>query len=260
MSMNDPSYVKEQYRDSSNLDARIALHARFSTAPGSFNSWLFDHFDFSANARVLEVGAGTGLLWARNRVRIPSTWQLTLSDFSFGMLQTTRATRLPARLLELDAQTIPFRDESFDAVVANHMLYHVPDLPRALGEIRRILSRGGKLYAATNGIAQMRELYELIDDFRGVASQYRHNQFTLENGNEQLEKYFAHIERFDREDGLVVNEAEPLMAYIVSGSSAQRLTGSGRAAGLRQLIEERIKRDGAIRITKSAGLFVASKE
>ncbi|MBI3741456.1 MAG: MerR family transcriptional regulator, partial [Chloroflexi bacterium] len=53
----------EQYRDSTNLQARIDLHARFSTATRDFHAWLFDHFDFSPRAHILEIGCGTGLLW-----------------------------------------------------------------------------------------------------------------------------------------------------------------------------------------------------
>lgn len=126
MALNEHAYVAEQYRDNRNLDARIALHERYSTAPRYFHLWVFDHFDLREDARLLELGCGTGALWQKNRARIPSSWQLTLSDFSFGMLQAARSTDVPAQLIQLDAQTIPFRDNSFDAVVADHMLYHIP--------------------------------------------------------------------------------------------------------------------------------------
>ena len=39
---------------------------------------------------------------------------------------------------EIDAQSIPFEDETFDAVIANHMLYHVPDRPKAIGRNKRV--------------------------------------------------------------------------------------------------------------------------
>lgn len=66
---------------------------------------------------------------------------------------------------QADAQALPFRDASFDAVIANHMLYHVPDIPRALGEVRRVLKPSGFCYAATMGVANMREVDELAACF-----------------------------------------------------------------------------------------------
>ncbi len=260
MSLADPSYVKDQYRDSSNLDARIALHARFSTAPRDFHAWVFDHMALRDQARVLELGCGTGELWARNRDRIPSAWQLVLSDSSLGMIRASRSMLLPAHFLQLDAQVIPFRDESFDAVVADHMLYCVPDLPRAFAEIRRALERGGKLYAATNGIEHMREYFQFISDFLGVESARPIYSFSLENGAEQLAEHFGSIERFDFNDALAVTEAEPLISYAMSTSVGKRLMDSERQDELRQIVTERIARDGAIRITKVVGMFVAIKE
>ncbi len=70
--------------------------------------------------------------------RIPSTWDITLSDLSSGMLDSAWrnlvVTGRNYKFKEIDAQEIPFEDETFDAVIANHMLYHVPD--RAKGNSR----------------------------------------------------------------------------------------------------------------------------
>ena len=75
--------------------------------------------------------------------RIPSTWDITLSDLSSGMLDSAWrnlvVTGRNYKFKEIDAQEIPFEDETFDAVIANHMLYHVPDKPKAIAEIKRVL-------------------------------------------------------------------------------------------------------------------------
>ncbi len=256
VALNDPAFVREQYRDGTNLDARIALHARFSTATRALPEWIFDQFYFPPGACVLGVGCGTGALWWANRARIPASWQLTLTDFSFGMAETARAAGIAASFAQSDAQAIPFRGAHFDAVVANHMLYHVPDLPRALGEIRRVLKPGGKFYAATNGRDHLRELDELAGEF-GIKSASAALLFSLENGEEILSKYFSSMRRIDFPDALVVTEVEPLVAYILSMFSAKHLRGTEAEPQLRQVIADRLERDGAIRITKSVGLFVA---
>ena len=167
--------------------------------------------------------------------------QLGSADFSFAAV---------------DAQAMPFGDRSFDAVIANHMLYHVPDLPKALAEARRVLRSDGALFAATNGRNHMRELYELVrrvepdaysDLLAGLA-------FSLENGRGHLAPWFARIDLRRYEDALVVNEAEPLCAYI---RSSDRLSDEALEA-CRRLVAREIAERGSVRITKDAGLFVAS--
>src|SRR5215210_5060005 len=102
------------------------------------------------------------MLWRENGERIPAGWTVALADLSVGMLEEARRQlRAPPRrfgLVNLDAQALPFALASVDAVIANHMLYHVPDRQRAYAEIRRALRPGGHLYAATNGGNSMREL------------------------------------------------------------------------------------------------------
>lgn len=78
--------LAEQYRDATNLDARIALHSRFSTAKVNWYRWLFDHFRLPAGARVLELGCGPAKLWRENIECIPKGWDITLTDASPGMM------------------------------------------------------------------------------------------------------------------------------------------------------------------------------
>ncbi len=94
---------------------------------------------------------------------------IALSDFSPGMIEEAQHNLAdagrPFAFERIDAQAIPFADASFDMVIANHMLYHVPDRPQALAEIRRVLRPGGRLYAATGGANHLREIGELVQRF-----------------------------------------------------------------------------------------------
>ena len=135
--MSEQEFVREQYATDANLCARIELHERFSTSTLSYPRWVFDGYDFAAAADVLEVGCGNGLMWRENLDRLPDGWRLTLTDLSPGMVHTVReALGDRAEYAVADAQELPFDDASFDAVIANHMLFHVPDRPGRLPRSR----------------------------------------------------------------------------------------------------------------------------
>ena len=264
----DTTFVKTQYATSANLDARIALHQKFSTAPEPFHDWLFAHVQLSDHARVLEIGCGSGALWEHVREKIPNTWKITLTDLSFGMAHTVQQKFLDApsfgatrfSFLACDAQHLPFPSQSFDGIFANHMLYHIPNLDRALAEIRRVLKRGGTFYAATNGLGHMRELNELTTEISGVTftEQTPERLFGLENGAAILEKHFAHVSRDVQENNLRVTEVEPLMDYVNSGllyKAATQTTQTEQA--FRQHVQEAIDTHGAFHISKAVGMFIA---
>ena len=144
----DQQYLlQQQYADSANLDARVRLHSLFSENKQGWNRWVWEQFRFPEQARILELGCGPAYLWRENADRIPSGWEVMLSDFSKGMVDAARA-RLgdvphAFQFAQIDAQFLPFPDGWFDGVIANHMLYHVPDRFKAIKEMQRVLKVGG---------------------------------------------------------------------------------------------------------------------
>src|SRR5262249_21423877 len=80
--------LQHHYRDASRLDARIRLHAEYSTNTQGFHSWVFEHLRLPPTCQVLEVGCGSGQLWLANHDRLPAGWNVTLADLSPGMLTT----------------------------------------------------------------------------------------------------------------------------------------------------------------------------
>lgn len=260
----DQNYLlNKQYKDASNFNARVELHRRFSVNQYGWHRWIFDQLHLGAASTILELGCGPGLLWRGNRARIPAGWQITLSDFSAGMLDEARQRLGEERFTYqvADAQALPFMDASFDTVIANHMLYHVPDLPRALGEIRRVLKPGGCLYASTIGRDSMHELDELL--FQSQITPHWQNfkqnaTFVLENGQEVLAPFFERVKLHIYEDALEITEAEPLIAYALSGALALTVTSEQRAA-LTMLVEQELAAHGVIHMTKASGMFEARK-
>jgi ubiquinone/menaquinone biosynthesis C-methylase UbiE len=270
--LSDQAYLlTEQYKDASKLNARMQLHERFSTNKYGWHRWVFDQLDLPPKCCLLELGCGPGYLWLKNLDRIPSDWDITLSDFSPGMLQEAQqhlsVSRHPFTFGVIDAQVIPFADESVDGVIANHMLYHVPDRDKALSEIRRVLRPAGCLYAATNGRNSMQEFGKMVRRFFPNTYEPGPGSFTLENGLDQLSRWFSEVILHRYEDALVVTEVDALVSYVLSSSRVEpalraqqeggKTSVEDRIAEFIRFVEAEITLHGAIHITKDAGVFKA---
>ena len=261
----DQSYLlHDQYKDATNLDARIRLHLLYSTNKYGWQRWCFDHYALPADAHVLEIGCGPAHLWTTNLDHVPPGWHITLSDFSSGMLEQAQRNLVGASQFNfkiIDAQAIPFEADTFDAVIANHMLYHVPDRALALSEMRRVLKPTGKLYLATNGFTHLDELYELQRRFDPAVdfgwSRRAHETFSLDTGGVEVAQFFADVHIVRYEDELNVTAAQPLVDYILSMTTAQAV--KNRQDELLQFIERELLEHGVIHISKSSGMFIGTK-
>lgn len=258
----DPLYLlMDQYCDASNLNVRAGLHRRFSTNKQGWHQWVFDQLKLSNSSQILELGCGPGWLWRENLERIPEGWQVTLSDFSSGMVDEAEQYlkgKGPFHFDVVDAQSISFPDGQFDAVIANHMLYHVPNLHKAFEEIARVLKPGGHFYAATNGAEHLRQMDELMLQIQSGVDDAQHftKPFRLENGGDQLVPYFTDINLHRYQDALEVTEVEPLIAYLLSGVNRSEIS-EGQLSQLQTLIQAQIDTHGSFHISKETGLFEA---
>jgi ubiquinone/menaquinone biosynthesis C-methylase UbiE len=263
------SHLKEfQYNDSSNYNERIYLHYKFGTKKYPWPLWVFDNIKNEKNLKVLELGSGNGLLWRLNAHRIPDNWHITASDFSDGMLQDTKKSignSIDNICYEvIDAENIPYDDNYYDIIIANHMLYHVPNKRKALAEIRRVLKRDGIFYASTMRSNYMKEMIELIKDYRAKPHD-RHEtnpliaNFSIENGKEQLKDYFNEIALKIYENSLIINEAEPFINFIYScnGINEKKVILEKDERGVfLEFLKAKIKKTGDIVIPTDCGLFI----
>jgi SAM-dependent methyltransferase len=273
----DKTYLRDQqYRDSSNLDARANIHRLYSTNPRGWHEWVFDQLNLQPGTAVLECGGGPGWLWRNNVARIPQKCQITTSDFSEGMVAEAESALADSghdfRFQTVNIEEIPFPDDSFDVVVANHMLYHVPNLDAALAEVRRVLKpnghfgklSAGRFFAATNGKDHMREIKELAVQVAPETAdlEWPLLSFRLENGRSLLASTFDQIDLLPYEDSLEVTEVEPLIAYVQSMTLLKAIgvdeeTVHTKINELAAAITKEIEEKGAFHITKSQGLFTA---
>ena len=271
MSDNFNRYLHEvQYKDPSNLNARVELHQRYSTNRQGLHRWIFDYLLERADGRILELGSGPGHLWRRNLDRIPASFPLILSDVSHGMITAAKRelSNAPVHFhyTVIDAQSIPLPSNSFNIVIANHMIYHIPDIPKAIEDMHRIISRDGCLLAATNGDDHLHEIHDLVHSIEpsilfgsSDLKDIHIIPFTLNNGRELLRTSFERVLQFKFDDELIITEVEPLVQYILSfpGNAREVFASEEKLSELKSTIAERIRKHGTFYATKSAGLFVA---
>jgi ubiquinone/menaquinone biosynthesis C-methylase UbiE len=256
--LNNERWVAKQYKTPSNLNARIQLHQRFSTNSHRWTHWIFDLLRLTPGMAVLEVGGGSGLLWEENRHHLSAQVAITFTDQSAGMVARAFATLgdLPhLRFGVADAQALPFAAGAFDVVIANHMLYHVPDRQQALSEIRRVLKPTGRFFAATNDTPHMQEMHELAKAFLPNAAMLisSNGRFPFDVATRELSQHFGQIQLHRYHNRLVVTDADALADYMLSGMTME-LPAIAQAP-FRQWLQKQIQNEGVIKITSASGLF-----
>jgi SAM-dependent methyltransferase len=200
--LNDPELVAQEYACERGLEGRRAAY-RYGLGPDP-RELAFDAIAELTPARVLEVGPGPGEL--AERIQLELGAHVVAVDISERMVELTRARGVKAMVC--DAQALPFADASFDCAVAAWMLYHVPDVERAIAELARILRPGGRLVAVTNGADHWQGLTELVD-FEGHDS-----CFSAENEKELLRRRFAGVERRDATGWIVFPDRATAQAFV----------------------------------------------
>ncbi len=96
--------------------------------------------------RALEIGAGTGY-FSLNLLSAGVVGSAVATDISPGMLEKLQRSAdelgLAVETAACEAASLPFEDDSFDLVFGHAVLHHLPDLPGAFREFRRVLRPGG---------------------------------------------------------------------------------------------------------------------
>lgn len=257
--VNQPETVQKQYQMTDNLNTRISVHEKYSTNKTGFGNWLFSHYDFSSGNKILELGCGTGDLWKSKLHLLDKSTLLTLTDLSENMVHATKNTLGDQNNISyavVNIEEIPYNNNCFDQVIANMMLYHVPDLNRGLSEVNRVLKKDGYFYCATygeNGIIPF--IADLLKDY-GITDTTNKN-FTLQNGNRILKKYFSEIRRLDYEDSLAVTDINDILDYICSLSDMTSIAKLGRDT-LKTVLEREMV-NGILNIPKEYGMFICRK-
>ncbi len=251
--------LKTQYLNSTNVAARIRLHSEYSVNQEGWFPWLYRMSEIQDGMNILEIGCGNGALWLENMNHIPPDVHITLSDISDGMLRDARNSINDERFSFscFNAEKIPFEDESFDVVYANHMLFYCENIDLVVKECRRVLKKGGKLICSTYSKRHMKEITELVQEFDKdivLSSDVLYERFGLDNGNNILNRYFDSVECIRYEDSIEISDSEPLINYIVSCHGNQNRILIDHYREFRDFVADKVK--NGFHITKDAGIFM----
>lgn len=262
--------LKSQYQNANNISARIRLHRDYSTNEQGWFPWVYEkveetlHISTSTNNldnNILELGCGNGALWRENIEKIPANISITLSDISEGMIREVRRSigRKDKRFSykTFDCHKIPFENDSFDCVIANHVLFYCEKIDQVCKEIKRVLKPNGIFICSTYGTKHMKEITELVQGFDErivLASENLYDRFGLENGKEILSKHFSDVTLENYEDEIVIRQAEPIIEYILSCHGNQNQYLLNRYHDFKGYVEKKLYKD--MHITKDAGMFV----
>lgn len=265
----DPEYLRYQYDDSEKLRIRIEAHERYSERGGEHFGWILGLLDVRPGQTVVDAGCGPGNAFgplSRIGARIVGF------DYSPGMVreahQLATGQGLDVAVFRADAQAIPLADRSFDRVLASHMLFHVPDIARALREMRRILRPGGRILATTNAADHAARIHDL---HAAAARELGYEPATHAGGRFSLahldlvREVFPSAERIVKPNAFVFPTAHAALAWYASGSIdnlVERPADGSHRPKLLALLEPRIEaiiaREGVFRVQKDMGAFVAS--
>lgn len=262
--MSGRAVIKEQYKNTNNVQLRKSLHEKYSINKVGFQKWMFEQYPFCTNMKVLELGSGRGELWDYyfdNDVLQGYEMDIILSDFTDGMVEYLQHNFQGKKISvqKIDILDIPFEKNTFDLVIANSMLYHVKDIDLALSEVKRVLKKDGLFYCSTFGMnGMMQYLYHALDELSIPYNHESNISFTLQNGMQLLRKHFVRVKRCDYEDALAIDKVEDYLEYIYSMASMQGLD-RGKYDILRNYFNSK-KENGYLHVPKEYGMFVAVKE
>lgn len=258
--------LKSQYENANNISARIRLHKDYSTNKQGWFPWIYEtgiapvlSQNKDTIIEILELGCGEGSLWLENKEKLPPNVHITVSDISEGMIRDIRRnldgdTRFSYETF--DCHKIPSKTKTYDIVIANHLLFYCNDIAQVCQEIKRVLKPDGILLCSTYGSMHMKEITELVQRFDKriiLAAENLYERFGLENGSDILKDYFSSIEIRNYEDAIIINQADPLIEYILSCHGNQNQYLLERYHDFRLFVEKQVKKE--YHITKDAGYF-----
>ena len=252
----------EQYADDARLAVRQATHRRYSVRPDNTPEWVLGLPAPGPGDLVLDAGAGNGAYHPALQSRGA---RIVAVEREMGMIRSV--SEPVAWYVAGDVAALPLPTDAVDHSMANHMLYHVPDIPGALMELARVTRSGGRVALTTNGDRRespLQQLHERAARELGIDADVTITTDRFGDHNlGQVQRVLPDAAKFEQVNALVFPTAEPVLAYYGSGpvDSVREPTADTRrelVARMDELVRQRIASDGEFRIPKRVVCYLAT--
>ncbi len=260
------------YKQSDDLETRVGILSggyRLDYPDPSEISKLLEPLEKKA---ILDVGCGIGIPLLPFGPQFRDTPNMIGLDSSLAVLKRAqelqRQQDLPTlHLIHGDAQNLPFLDQQFDLVLARHMLYHVPNIPKAVGEIVRVMKPTGLFMATTNSKYSRPELEKihreallLLPDASFI--ERGSSRFGLENGEKILGESFSSIQTIPWHGYIRYTSADDAIKYYTSTLYFQHaLSDSTQKEQLKNIVANEVQtvinQQGYFQVTSWGAIFLA---
>ncbi len=268
--MSEAEAIRRYYATDRNLRIHEETQAKYCVPRIDFARWTLETIDWAGDEVILDIGAGRGSHYACLMREQPAVTYFAL-DLSPNLLR--RHPCAADHLTLGDAMRLPYSDDSFDIVMANHVLYHLADIEAGLEEIKRVLKPGGRVLAATDSLQSLPELQVLIR--RAIVLLSKNGAmvnppaspceaFALENGTRMLARHFYAVVRHDLPCQLIFDDVDPALAYLDSmrdlrqGGLPDDVSWDDMMLIMRQQLTQLLQVMGTLEFNLTMGALVAS--
>lgn len=263
------SLRKGGYSDKSFVEKRRAIY-EYAVPYFAIEDEVVRLLDLKDGEKVLDIGCGGGKFLLKTAELFRKN-NFTGLDISSDMFQSAK-TEAEKQGLNIhfsvgDVQTLPFENQSFDRLIAMHMLYHVPSIDRALEEMARVVKEKGKVIITTNSLKSKPTLRELKRKISGlINSEYPDatTRFNFEEGRKTIARYFKGVKSFSFESTLLLTNSRPYVDYFDSTRKLwfpypEDKDWTKALEFVRNYIQKQIDANGVFKEKNIFGIFVASE-
>ena len=213
------------YRTEAPLGRRVDAFSRYLIVNEATQS-IFDHVSrlLADKSPILDMGCGVGTPLLPVGPTVFDRQDLIAIDLSLRQLKSIldAADNSIPRLLQGTAIQLPFPDSSFGAVLARHMLYHIPKPQLAIAETARVIRDDGLFVATTNSSHSRPELQavhqEVVSELGGKLVERISRVFDAETGEHKLTSHFCSVKTLKWSGALVFPNISELLKYYCSSA------------------------------------------
>lgn len=257
------------YNDGIKLKSRKKLYEYATPTKPSLDDVILEQIPKNAIS-ILDAGCGYGRLLIKIHDLFPHI-SLTGTDIAKGILDEAKEKssnkEIDIEYSVADLESLPFENESFDVIITEHVLHHIPDIQKAMNEVYRCLKPNGKYIVSFNGEKNLQTIDQILDiakDCFDPTPSYANGKHITKKYLEDKLFHFQEIKWVDYEKKLHLFDPSPLIDYITTAYHRFSPTPPHEqwncvVQKMTQFLENSLKQNGKIEDNIQAHIGVATK-